>query len=561
MRKLVKQLLVASALAALSTPAYAAKPCADADRDGYTDAACGGTDCNDANPNVNPGKAEVCGDAIDNNCNGQIDEGCQHRVLAWTGYGMCRTCHPQQANDVFAAGHYQWQGSAPYNTNSPGVKQGKIQNSVNSYCVNILGNWDGIDASKNGACSACHIGRGLKPTTTATTEQLDNIDCLLCHQQAYKRKRNATTGLFEPDTAAMTITMDQAVQTIHRPVRANCLQCHAKGGGGDAVKRGDMSLAQTATTDRNHDVHMATTGANFNCQSCHKVLNHHIAGSGTDLRVVDYDVPVTCVSCHTTKESSAGHATAKINDHVKRVACQTCHIPRYGRNASDTAATEATEIHRDWTHTHNTTPPLHPARTMANDLLPRYAFWNGYNMTALLYDTATLDAATNAYPTSRPIGGINDTYSKLFPFKYKTASQPYAPNRKQLVAIDTRVFFSTGDYVAATQQGLLNMGYPSTEPFTMVTTDTYQLITHTIPPATGNVLACTTCHENTSQMNLPALGYAKKADLSVICTQCHALRTYKGLSSNHDRHVTSRKYDCSWCHTFSRPERGLTLPK
>ncbi len=33
-------------------------------------------DCNDQDEHINPGVAEVCGDRIDNNCNGEIDEGC-----------------------------------------------------------------------------------------------------------------------------------------------------------------------------------------------------------------------------------------------------------------------------------------------------------------------------------------------------------------------------------------------------------------------------------------------------------------------------------------------------
>jgi hypothetical protein len=33
-------------------------------------------DCNDANPAVHPGAPEICGNHIDDNCNGQIDEGC-----------------------------------------------------------------------------------------------------------------------------------------------------------------------------------------------------------------------------------------------------------------------------------------------------------------------------------------------------------------------------------------------------------------------------------------------------------------------------------------------------
>ena len=52
-----------------------APPCADLDGDGCRDELCGGDDCDDENPDVNPGAAEVCAGGIDDDCDGLIDSG------------------------------------------------------------------------------------------------------------------------------------------------------------------------------------------------------------------------------------------------------------------------------------------------------------------------------------------------------------------------------------------------------------------------------------------------------------------------------------------------------
>jgi hypothetical protein len=59
-----------------------AAPVTDADGDGYDDTAYGGTDCNDSDATVNPGATEVCGDGIDQDCDGS-DLSCTTVTLEW----------------------------------------------------------------------------------------------------------------------------------------------------------------------------------------------------------------------------------------------------------------------------------------------------------------------------------------------------------------------------------------------------------------------------------------------------------------------------------------------
>ncbi|MBX3250888.1 MAG: putative metal-binding motif-containing protein [Myxococcales bacterium] len=68
--------------------------CPDADGDGYADAACGGTDCDDANPDIHPGAVEVC-DPM------HVDEDCDPSTIAGPegdvdgdGHISDRCCNP-----------------------------------------------------------------------------------------------------------------------------------------------------------------------------------------------------------------------------------------------------------------------------------------------------------------------------------------------------------------------------------------------------------------------------------------------------------------------------------
>lgn len=76
--------------------------CVDTDGDSFLPIICGGSDCNNADPNTFPGAPELC-DCRDNNCNGGRDEGCA--MLSWyrdtdgDGFGaaattVSNTCQP-----------------------------------------------------------------------------------------------------------------------------------------------------------------------------------------------------------------------------------------------------------------------------------------------------------------------------------------------------------------------------------------------------------------------------------------------------------------------------------
>jgi hypothetical protein len=505
----------------------------------FSSSGCGGggtvttTDSGD-----NDGTDGDTGDYVGGPYGGLVEE---HANLTWDGSpGQCLQCHESEAREMHASVHYQWKGAAIMMTSGPQI-QGKIAGAVNSYCINIEGNWEG--------CGKCHAGQGDKPTETADGNQLANIDCLMCHQKDYKRK--LVNGKWVPDTAAMSITLDEAVITAQLPTREDCLRCHAYAGGADAVKRGDITQAHSNTSDSNFDVHMSAGGENMNCTSCHTTNHHQIAGKGSDLRPSESLTQMSCADCHSDKASGSGHGDPDIDKHVARVACQTCHIPVYARNASDTAATEATETHRTWRSTHSTSAPFHPAATLANNLQPEYLFYDGTSSCANLGEVANVDQSTGNYPTSRPNGSVSTINSKLHAFKYKTAEQPRVNRTGEFLALDTSMYFATGDGDASARQGLVNMGLSSNEPYSWIITETYQMLNHEVSPH-SQALDCSACHGTTTRMDLKGkLGYELKKVQSDLCNDCHSSKT-ASFTRVHDKHVDDERIDCSRCHNFSR---------
>ncbi len=430
---------------------------------------------------------------------------------------------------------------------------------VNTYCT--------APEPADFACRSCHVSTGKVTNLT-----VNDIDCLICHNDTYKRALGPQTNVvnvtdwtgatktynfpvkvngdyqFQPryDLMPPGTTMLSLARSVHLPTKTTCLNCHARAGGGDGVKRGDiyMNLASPALT-RVEDVHMSPAGGNLTCQSCHVPQNHLIPGKGIDLRVGEGGT-VTCQQCH-----SGNHSTANVNKHTARVACQTCHIPSFGKNTP-------TEMSRDWTKPH-----WNPAgcggqgawigeEIKASNVIPTYKFWNG---TSDIYNFGeTIQGVNGVFNMAAALGTIQD--GKLYPIKVHTSFQPWHSASQRMVQYDVLWNFMTGKYQEAATRGVTFMGLTGAPTWVNASAD--QLITHGVEPK-ANALQCTACHGTTTRMNLKAMGYGLKDTKAVVCSQCHADKKQPAFDRMHNNHVGNRDKDCSYCHTFSRPERGLEL--
>lgn len=539
----------------------------------------------------------TCSDSADNDCDGATDGtdsdcvsgGDSHSNLTWSDYPTaCLGCHQNgsagdQYGDAFNSVHYQWEGTTPDMVNGPSL-QGKISNAMNTYCINILGNWK--------VCGKCHAGRGVKPGEGDTEA---NVDCLMCHNEAYAAKRtrlpDSSMGpAVDPTVVPAVPETDPAilnsfVTNPQPPTKMNCLKCHAFGGGGNGVKRGDLANELVTNTSASYDVHMDNSGANLQCIACHPFNGmHKVSGKGSDLRPTDYESEVSCstADCHPGMDVAGGHTAngrpSQGDTHVTRVSCQACHVPVFGKSP--------TETHRIWRTHHDgsdaetcTDCPGHPDRVDESNLTPAMKPWNRLSDNYLLGDVAVLNPDTgNTYQTSMPKGLFGADvdlaeadFGKLYPFKYKTSEAPMSDDGL-IIAVDTLEYLKgSGNIYTAIDKGITNMKnagvMASSDAFTQttgwVTTDTYQLITHGVEPASN--VECANCHgdldADTASM-LDDYGYALKDTPALICSQCHREKNIpRGQVKMHSHVSKGSGIDCLWCHGFTREtERGLCSP-
>ena len=552
-------------------------------------------------------------------------------IEEYTGPETCVKCHEDEAKDMFKSAHYQWNGPTPNVPNIDG-SAGKGNDSFNTYC-------GALNSSRRVVCWKCHVGNGAEVEEEQTPMQLRNIDCLMCHQDQYKRKPSKTipVGDFNkdfkvnfgdfadmagawteavtppafdltydgeldvddmavfsdywlefgggqkitrtdyqgtertwalpnesgtgdltlvPDTANMAVSMVEAARTVHMPTRGSCLQCHATAGGGDGLKRGDMSMGLKTPT-RNMDVHMSADGANLTCQDCHKTDDHKMLGRGIDLRINDRPERMTCdnLGCHTSRP----HESDRLNDHTAKVSCQTCHINTY-------AKLKPTEIRRDWLDPHwvqgvySGQGGYKPREHTAGNLTPSYGWFNGKSEIYKLGQVAK-QRDDGMYSTATPLGDVSDSEAKIYPMKEHTTNCAIHDATGQMIPYATTTFFFTGKFDDAVVDGLDELGLEP--PYSVVEAHAYQSLNHEVQPK-GDALKCAQCHGamadegQETRMDLKAMGYDLKFENAEdVCAQCHSFAPeVEKFEEIHKLHVDVWNINCKACHNFSRQKNS-----
>lgn len=423
---------------------------------------------------------------------------------------VCLQCHTEAGNQVMHTKHWTWEYLNP-------VTQQKLgkRHIINNFCTSIDSNQE--------FCTACHVGYGWKDNKFDFNAQ-QNVDCLVCHDTTGGyRKLPGLAGHppykdteFPPKSGRIVPATDlkAVAQNVGKTSRATCGACHFFGGGGDAVKHGDLdsSLKQP---QKYLDVHMAKDGLNFTCSECHKTSGHQVAGSRYNMTADDKEAhirgkkdanPATCQSCHTT----APHKKeARLNSHANKIACQTCHIPEFAR-------AQATKMSWDWSTAGKHTPEGAPVKvkdasghhdaydgrkgnfTYESNVIPVYQWFNG-DVNFTLRETK-LDPE-NIVKINSYEGSPSDGKSKIWPFKRFTGRQPYDVGNNQLVVFQTYgtpdnkdALWVNFDWDKALERGMKEIGAEYSGKYAFVDTEMSWPITHMVAPK-GDALSCAQCHQ------------------------------------------------------------------
>lgn len=437
----------------------------------------------------------------------------------------CLSCHNMAGHQVMKSIHWQWEATSPTTGKTLGKKW-----AANNFCGSVLSN--------EARCTSCHAGYGWTDKNFDFTNQ-DNVDCLACHDTTGTYKKFGTDAghplyadrEFEPMEGPPGKKLFKApdltkiAQNVGKPGRANCGACHFSGGGGDAVKHGDLD-SSLKNPSRELDVHMAKDGANLVCADCHTFNDHQPSGSRYAATAKDkhgFDLPkddhnrATCESCH----GFTPHKEAKINNHTAKVACQTCHIPEFARGGI------ATKMLWDWSTAGKMGPDGKPLFVKdehghlkysaakgdfkyGENVRPEYKWYNGVVQQVTITDK--LDGLIDdkgILELNRVEGSASDPNARIWPFKVMHGKQPYDPVNNTLVVNhvygdDDTSLWKNYDYAKSIAAGMEYAGLPYSGKFDFIETRMNWFITHMVAPK-DKAVPCQECHTRAEDGRLAAI--------------------------------------------------------
>jgi len=396
---------------------------------------------------------------------------------------VCLECHEDAATQVMETVHWTWE-SKPYQIEGRDepVTIGK-KNTLNNFCIGIQSNWPG--------CTSCHAGYGWVDQNFDFT-QSENVDCLVCHE---------STGAYVKGTGGQPVEgvdLAAVAQSVGTPTRDNCGSCHFKGGGGNAVKHGDLD-EHLYNPPENLDVHMG--GNEFLCVDCHQTQDHQILGRAASVSL-DMENQVYCTDCHPNDL----HEDDRINAHTQSVACQTCHIPTG-------AVKDPTKMYWDWStagqdieEDPHTYLKIKGSFVYEEEFMPEYYWFSGVKDRYLLGDSIDPSQPTVLNPLD---GDINDPNARIFPFKVHRAKQPYDSVYNYLLqpkTVGEGGFWTEFDWDQALRLGSEIVGLPYSGEYGFAETEMYWPITHMVAPV-EEALLCNACHGADGRLDWQALGY------------------------------------------------------
>jgi len=398
----------------------------------------------------------------------------------------CLKCHEQAAHDFMKTSHWTWVG---HEVSVPGhaepMRIGK-KNLVNNFCIGIQSNWP--------RCTSCHAGYGWRDDSFDFSD-MTRVDCLVCHDTSGGYQKDPT----QAGDPAEGVDLLAAARSVGAPTRENCGVCHFLGGGGDAVKHGDLDASMYFPSER-IDAHMGRH--DLLCQDCHRTQHHDIPGRSMSVSVDDTN-RVRCIDCH----SEQPHGNERLDAHTKSVACQSCHIPHMAVGA-------ATKMSWDWSTAGRDNVKAPPRTynkkkgtfTFGRNLAPEYYWYNGHATRYIQGDKIDPD---ELLLINSPRGDSKDPKAKIWPFKVHRGKQIY--DKRHLYLLVPKTFGTGGywtdfDWDKALRLGAEATGTPYSGEYGFVATEMYWPLSHMVATK-DKALQCTDCHGDQGRMNWKALGY------------------------------------------------------